>query len=511
MNGEKSPRVMTPIWQRFKLPKLPSPKSPRPKLPPKPQSLSSRSSDTEGSKPSSPGGESGSSAPSSPDTNPKRAPTSPRFFSWGSKREKKGRPPSGRPTASPPPPPPPQVSSEQVGESTGGQVGVKGEPDQSVSVSRVTAAGEDNSVAYSVSDSVTVSTGPSVQPVSIPNLTVVSPSSATPALTSTPRSTDSDVSQESYRSLSASATSGDESSDAAQRHSPRSAVCKPPLPPHLQRPSPQVFHKARLQSARRQYFSQERQVSAPEKPSPPRDVPPVHVPSAPTTPEMSRVSAVSRYKSGFDASKSLKERFEQFSSSARAERERLAKSTPDLSVIEASVRRQRPRIDSWSKQQQQQQQGEAGSAAWSSDGEAAGPHRGAPTPRAAVHERYKSRAQRIYARSRSQSAGVLETDLDTGTSRELLSPRETDIDDLYRDLQHLLDTLPSVTASSSSQTSDKTRAKSLLDLDARGAVMATQLATPARPPDTRAKSMEFLLDDGNKAAVQVSVIGLRSH
>lgn len=175
------------------------------------------------------------------------------------------------------------------------------------------------------------------------------------------------------------------------------------------------------------------------------------------------------------------------------------------------MRRQGPRIDLWKQCEQEQQQAEShpASPASASDGDAARPdlaHRGASRShqkaRAAIHERYKNRAQRIHARARTQSSGVLETDLDTGASREVLTLRETNLDDLYRDLQHLLESIPPVGAAPTQ--SDKTRAKSLLDLEATAA-MEAQLAAPARPPDTRAKSMEFLLDDGNKASIQVSI------
>ncbi|XP_071523355.1 uncharacterized protein [Panulirus ornatus] len=531
-NEDKIPKPSTPIWQRFKLPKISSPKSPRPKLPPKPQSLSSRSSDTESSKPSSPTMDSGSSTPSSPDSKPKKTPSSPRFFSWGSKREKKVRDPP-RPLVSPPPPPRPQVRAGQVGETSGGQAGVKGEPDPSVSS---TALSREDSVAQDynslVSANNVVNNVPSDSSVDVVDEVVKSVSQdcrVEPAVgkilvrsveTEKSLSADSDASQESSRSPAVSVTSGDDSSDTTQLYTPRSAVSKPPLPPHLQRPTQQVFHKARLLSARRQYFSQERQVSAPERSSPPKDTADTRdatrdapVTSTVKAPLATAAATTTRYNSIFDASKSLKERFERFSASARAERERLAKSTPDLSVIEASVRRPGPRIDSWSQreqeQQQQQQQCESHptSPASASDGDAARPahaHQGHSNthqkPRAAIHERYKNRAQRIHARARTQSVGVLETDLDTGASREFLTLRETNLDDLYRDLQQLLDTLPAVCAAPTPP--EKVRAKSLLDLEASGAAMEAQLAAPARPPDTRAKSMEFLLDDDNKAAVQ---------
>ncbi|XP_045125744.1 uncharacterized protein LOC123513007 isoform X3 [Portunus trituberculatus] len=504
MSEDKSPKVQTPLWQRFKLPKISSPKSPRPKIPPKPQSLSSRSSDTESSKLSSPGMDSSSSTPSSPDTKVKKAPSSPRFFSWGSKREKKVRVLPPRPLVSPPPPPA-QVNAGQRGEVTGDQGGVKGEPDPATAVSPAALPREDRA---GVSDN-------SSEPVRQEAKRVSAPAREERVTRSPVRLvsadklliTDSDgLSHGSGRSPLTSATSGEDSSDAGQQHSPRSALSKPPLPPHLQRPNQQVFHKARLLSARRQYFSQERQVSAPERSSPPKELPPplqAHKPR-----ETPQHIVASRYNSTFDASSNLKERFERFSASARAERERLARSTPDLSVIEASVRRQGPRIDLWSQSERQQQQAEShpASPASASDGDAARPdlaHRGASSThqkaRAAIHERYKNRAQRIHARARSQNSGVLETDLDTGASREVLTLRETNLDDLYRDLQHLLESIPPVGAAPPQ--ADKARAKSLLDLEAT-ATMEAQLDTPARPPDTRAKSMEFLLDDGNKASIQ---------
>ncbi|KAK8727319.1 hypothetical protein OTU49_009813 [Cherax quadricarinatus] len=558
LNGEKSPKVSTPIWQRFKLPKIPSPKAQRPKLPPKPQSLSSRSSDTESSKPSSPAPDSGSSTPSSPDNRQKKAPSSPRFFTWGNKRDKTRNLP--RPLVSPPPPPA-QGSTRQVRQEL--EVEVKGEPESSVSVGALShedgvgscksASGDclvkrvvpresvsavkglDRGGNYTHSATIGLNEGVDLtcsaargvnksvdsadsatrglnQGVDSTysatrgvNKSVDSADSATRGVDAELCSADSDASLESNRSPAPSVTSGDDSSDIGQLHSPRSAVSKPPLPPQLQqRPSQQVFHKARLLSARRQYFSQERQVSAPERSSPPKDLNDSPAPVAqPPPPPLS----ASRYNSAFDASKSLKERFEKFSASARAERERLAKSTPDLSVIEASVRRPGPRIDSCNqREQQQQQQPDSGSAAWASDGDTAEPahaHHGVSNAhnkaRAAIHERYKTRAQRIYARSRTQSVGVLETDLDTGASREVLTLQETNLDDLYRDLQQLLDTLPALGAPQGH--SDKARAKSLLDLEGTSATMDDQLTAPPRPPDTRAKSMEFLLDDNNKASV----------
>lgn len=504
MSEDKLPKVQTPLWQRFRLPKISSPKSPRPKIPPKPQSLSSRSSDTESSKLSSPGVDSGSSTPSSPDTKARKAPASPRFFSWGSKREKKGRVPPPRPVVSPPPPPA-QVNAGQMGEVSG--AGVKGEPDPAEAVSPAVLPREDRVGASENGDAARQQQQQRVPPPARKERGAEFP--ARPLAAERPCFTDSDaLSHESGRSPLTSATSGEDSSDAAPHPSPRSALSKPPLPPHLQRPTQQVFHKARLLSARRQYFSQERQVSAPERSSPPKEVPAPPVPR-PREALQQRIAS-SRYNSTFDASTNLKERFERFSASARAERERLARSTPDLSVIEASVRRQGPRIDLWNQCEQQQQQAEShpASPASASDGDAARPdlaHRGASSShqkaRAAIHERYKNRAQRIHARARSQSSGVLETDLDTGASREVLTLRETNLDDLYRDLQHLLDAIPPVGAAPTP--ADKTRAKSLLDLEA--SAMEAQLAAPARPPDNRAKSMEFLLDDGNKASIQVSV------
>ncbi|XP_063871457.1 mucin-17-like isoform X3 [Scylla paramamosain] len=504
MGEDKSPKVQTPLWQRFKLPKISSPKSPRPKIPPKPQSLSSRSSDTESSKMSSPGMDSSSSTPSSPDIKTKKAPSSPRFFSWGSKREKKVRVLPPRPLVSPPPPPA-QVNAGQRGEVTGVQGGVKGEPDPATAVSPAALPREDSA---GVSDNSSEPVRQEAQRVSAPAREErVTRSPVRLVNADRPLIADSDgLSHGSGRSPLTSATSGEDSSDAGQQHSPRSALSKPPLPPHLQRPNQQVFHKARLLSARRQYFSQERQVSAPERSSPPKELPPP--PPAPKPREVTQHIVASRYNSTFDASNNLKERFERFSASARAERERLARSTPDLSVIEASVRRQGPRIDLWSQSEQQQQQAEShpASPASASDGDAARPdlaHRGASSThqkaRAAIHERYKNRAQRIHARARSQNSGVLETDLDTGASREVLTLRETNLDDLYRDLQHLLESIPPVGAAPPQ--ADKARAKSLLDLEAT-ATMEAQLDTPARPPDTRAKSMEFLLDDGNKASIQ---------
>ncbi|KAK8394324.1 hypothetical protein O3P69_006493 [Scylla paramamosain] len=504
MGEDKSPKVQTPLWQRFKLPKISSPKSPRPKIPPKPQSLSSRSSDTESSKMSSPGMDSSSSTPSSPDIKTKKAPSSPRFFSWGSKREKKVRVLPPRPLVSPPPPPA-QVNAGQRGEVTGVQGGVKGEPDPATAVSPAALPREDSA---GVSDNSSEPVRQEAQRVSAPAREErVTRSPVRLVNADRPLIADSDgLSHGSGRSPLTSATSGEDSSDAGQQHSPRSALSKPPLPPHLQRPNQQVFHKARLLSARRQYFSQERQVSAPERSSPPKELPPP--PPAPKPREVTQHIVASRYNSTFDASNNLKERFERFSASARAERERLARSTPDLSVIEASVRRQGPRIDLWSQSEQQQQQAEShpASPASASDGDAARPdlaHRGASSThqkaRAAIHERYKNRAQRIHARARSQNSGVLETDLDTGASREVLTLRETNLDDLYRDLQHLLESIPPVGAGPPQ--ADKARAKSLLDLEAT-ATMEAQLDTPARPPDTRAKSMEFLLDDGNKASIQ---------
>ncbi|KAK8727318.1 hypothetical protein OTU49_009813, partial [Cherax quadricarinatus] len=563
LNGEKSPKVSTPIWQRFKLPKIPSPKAQRPKLPPKPQSLSSRSSDTESSKPSSPAPDSGSSTPSSPDNRQKKAPSSPRFFTWGNKRDKTRNLP--RPLVSPPPPPA-QGSTRQVRQEL--EVEVKGEPESSVSVGALShedgvgscksASGDclvkrvvpresvsavkglDRGGNYTHSATIGLNEGVDLtcsaargvnksvdsadsatrglnQGVDSTysatrgvNKSVDSADSATRGVDAELCSADSDASLESNRSPAPSVTSGDDSSDIGQLHSPRSAVSKPPLPPQLQqRPSQQVFHKARLLSARRQYFSQERQVSAPERSSPPKDLNDSPAPVAqPPPPPLS----ASRYNSAFDASKSLKERFEKFSASARAERERLAKSTPDLSVIEASVRRPGPRIDSCNqREQQQQQQPDSGSAAWASDGDTAEPahaHHGVSNAhnkaRAAIHERYKTRAQRIYARSRTQSVGVLETDLDTGASREVLTLQETNLDDLYRDLQQLLDTLPALGAPQGH--SDKARAKSLLDLEGTSATMDDQLTAPPRPPDTRAKSMEFLLDDNNKASVECQLL-----
>ncbi|XP_069159539.1 mucin-19 isoform X5 [Procambarus clarkii] len=502
LSGEMSPKASTPLWQRFKLPKIPSPKTQRPKLPPKPRSLSSRSSDTESSKPSSPGLDSSSSTPSSPDSKPKKAPSSPRFFSWGSKREKGRDPP--RPLVSPPPPPA-QVSTRQVGAVLGREAGVKGEAEPSVCGRAVPRHDSPGDQCQSVVRSVLESQASVVCAVTGETAQVNSPASSVRGVDAKVYLADSDASHESGRSPPASVTSGDESSEAGQLHSPRTAVSKPPLPPHPQRPTQQVFHKARLLSARRQYFSQERQVSAPERSSPPKDVAdspaPAPRPPLPTT---------SSYTSVFDASRSLKERFERFSASARAERERLAKSTPDLSVIEASVRQQSPRIDSWSQQQQQEQaDSQAGSVAWASDGDTAERSHGAPNthhkPRASIHERYKNRAQRIYARSRTQSVGVLETDLDTGASREVLTLQETNLDDLYRDLQTLLDTLPALGAAPTYQ--DKARAKSLLDLEATSASdMDAQLTAPPRPPETRAKSMEFLLDDSNKASVQCQLL-----
>ena len=393
---------------------------------------------------------------------------------------------------------------------SGGQGGVKGEPDPGAAVYPAVLPREDRA---GVSDKRSEAERQEAQRVLAPGRDerVTKPPERL-VIADKPLLADSDaLSHESGRSPLTSATSGEDSSDAGQHPSPRSALSKPPLPPHLQRPNQQVFHKARLLSARRQYFSQERQVSAPERSSPPKEVrspPPIKPRDAP------QPITASRYNSTFNASTNLKERFERFSASARAERERLARSTPDLSVIEASVRRQGPRIDLWSQCEQQQQQTEShpASPASASDGDAARTdlaHCGASSthqkPRATIHERYKNRAQRIHARARAQNLGVLETDLDTGASREVLTLPETNLDDLYRDLQHLLESIPAVGAAPPQ--ADKARAKSLLDLEATVA-MEAQLDTPARPPDTRAKSMEFLLDDGNKAAIQVSVYSL---
>lgn len=540
-NEEKSQqKTSTPIWQRFKLPKMSSPKSPRPKILPKPKTLSPRSSDTESSKPSSPTPESGSSTPSSPDSKVKKTPPSPKFFTWGSKREKKQREIS-RPTTAPPPVPhPTQVSGGQIGGSRGGQEEA-GKPVSSSSSPSVTltdfnregssgashiisAKTKKNEVIKSDSSSddygvVVKSALVKKQQINKSELQVTSSSCS---------NSGKEEEEIDIRSRSVPSSSGDDAkvpSSSSSSSSPRSAVAKPPLPPHLQRPTQQAFHKARLLSARRHYFSQERQVSAPERVSPPKDNKDTtdaqdvasthtgaqkgpHAPTPVTPPPKKSLWVVS---SGFDSSKNLKERFERFSATTRADRERLARSTPDLSVIKASVRRPNPRIDSWTRGGEQQQQQAnihlAASPASASDGEASHPsnaHQGAShtqtKPRQAIHERYKSRAQRIYARSRTQSVGVLETDLDTGASRELLTLRETNLDDLYKDLQHLLDTIPSV--GGPTPTDNKARAKSLLDLEAAGSAMEGQLEAPSRPPDTRAKSMEFLLDDGNKASVQ---------
>ncbi|KAK7084022.1 hypothetical protein SK128_010517 [Halocaridina rubra] len=555
-NTQQQKASSGPIWQRFKLPKISSPKSPRPRLLPKPKGLSSpKSSDTESSKPSSPTPESGgsSSTPSSPDSKVKKAPQSPKFFTWGSKREKKVREIT-RPTTAPPPvPQPTQVSGGQVtegGEGKGAQLPSPGKPDSSTAV---TLTDFNREGIGSADKNTSVKTSPVITSDSSENKSVKSAllkkyvrksegGAVNSSRGSSHNSSNSSGKEDIDRHVSPSvSSSGEDTSDTAKlsstsSSSPRPGVAKPPLPPHLQRPTQQAFHKARLLSARRQYFSQERQVSVPERASPPKDdtdvrdspraTPSTVIPAAVTTsaaplssqqPSQKKSSLPSPPPASvFDSSKSLKERFERFSASTRADRERLALSTPDLSVIEASVRRPNSRIDSWSGggggsvEQKADNIHLSTSPASASDGETSRPtnaHKGAPhtqtNPRQAIHERYKSRAQRIYARTRTQSVGVLETDLDTGASREVLTLRETNLDDLYKDLQHLLDTLPSV-GTAPTPTDSKARAKSLLHLEAAGSAMEGQLETPARPPDTRAKSMEFLLDDGNKAAVQVN-------
>ena len=202
------------------------------------------------------------------------------------------------------------------------------------------------------------------------------------------------------------------------------------------------------------------------------------------------------------AATDIKDAFERFRRRAQEDRARLAKSTPDLSLIESATRSivrpipppPPPSSSAGGSSIDRRHGAAAGRAAGShsvtlqQEGNVVILHTdggsGSARPASRSRDRFAQKRAAALARARSRSVGVLETDLDAPTP-------ETDLDSIVRSLQQCID----------EASPQKEKAKSLLHLDRSN----MEFSLP-RGADSRAKSMEFLLDDENKTAVQVSSV-----
>ncbi|XP_043229964.1 uncharacterized protein LOC122385642 [Amphibalanus amphitrite] len=284
--------------------------------------------------------------------------------------------------------------------------------------------------------------------------------------------------------VSSTSQTGTPSSAGAPISDPSSAgrpAAKPPLPPQALRTQTQAA-RARLTSARRNFFQLDQQRVIPL-----RSVPAPPIPDS-AQPPATRPSAAS----------DIKDAFERFRRRAQEDRARLAKSTPDLSLIESATRsivrpipaaaatpssaaglsidRRRATAEPAATSPHSVTLQEKGNVViLHADGGAA-----AARPPSKNRDRFAQRRAAALARARSRSVGVLETDIDA-------PHQETDLDAIVLSLQQCID----------EASPPKEKAKSLLHLDRGG----MEFSLP-RGADSRAKSMEFLLDDENKTAVQ---------
>ncbi|XP_043198118.1 nascent polypeptide-associated complex subunit alpha, muscle-specific form-like isoform X2 [Amphibalanus amphitrite] len=236
---------------------------------------------------------------------------------------------------------------------------------------------------------------------------------------------------------------------------PEEFISKPPLPPRV---TASQVTRARLSSARHQFLSTSSASPAAGGAQPwgptSHPVPPPPVPDA--------------APSG-DTASDVREAFERFRRQAQEDRARLALSTPDLSLIETTTKQlvRPPSPDPRPRPVEVTTFGHDDSyeIEWGESTSTVRPARGSARPSPAARAWPKVPAARTHA-------------------EENLPCKETDLDAIVRGLQQFIDEI----------SPPREKAKSMLNLEE-----AEQLGRSSATSDSRAKSMEFLLDDENKA------------
>ncbi|KAF0314454.1 hypothetical protein FJT64_015089 [Amphibalanus amphitrite] len=170
-----------------------------------------------------------------------------------------------------------------------------------------------------------------------------------------------------------------------------------------------------------------------------------------------------------DTATDVREAFERFRRQAQEDRARLALSTPDLSLIETTTKQlvRPPSPDPRPRPVEVTTFGHDDSyeIEWGESTSTVRPARGSAHPSPAARAWPKVPAARTHA-------------------EENLPCKETDLDAIVRGLQQFIDEI----------SPPREKAKSMLNLEE-----AEQLGRSSATSDSRAKSMEFLLDDENKA------------
>ena len=247
--------------------------------------------------------------------------------------------------------------------------------------------------------------------------------------------------------------------DSEPTAAPEESISKPPLPPRI---TPSQVTRARLSSARHQFLATaSTAASTPGAAQPwgpaPRAVPPPPIPD--TAPDGGTAVEV-------------RDAFERFRRQAREDRERLAQSTPDLSLIETTTKQlvRPPSPDPRPRPVETRAWRNDYEIDWGESTSTVRPAKGATRAGSAV-----SAWPKVPPARRQPEAE--------------LPCQETDLDAIVRGLQQFIDEI----------SPRREKAKSLLNLEE-----AEQLGRSASAADSRAKSMEFLLDDENKATTLVS-------
>ncbi|XP_076321195.1 uncharacterized protein LOC143230841 isoform X2 [Tachypleus tridentatus] len=173
-----------------------------------------------------------------------------------------------------------------------------------------------------------------------------------------------------------------------------------------------------------------------------------------------------------------KERFKSFRRSTEVERARLRGSTPDLVALERSARSSRRHIDRiLASKGPNQQESSAERNSSESHRHTGDPNVAWPSYKEKLAQ-YKERCElEKTLRRRSKSLGYLETDIDTLECRQVC---ETDID----------------SSSQKNNTDNESHARSMLTLGDQDQIHFTS----GMEDNSRARSMDFLLDDDNRLA-----------